>query len=207
MTPDVRSLLSAAPFPAVCRLPPASYQPGGVSSYDCRCRHVFRDDAAGCHDSVGADRHTSQNQRPGAKPGSVSNFDWASDEIERRFAVVMAASADIHLLRNADVASQPDIGQIVDPNPLSDPAMIAHIETPGILDPHTGLNHQPAANPGAKWRSSQRFTPPRGIQPLSKIARLTRYHSARTKRLRPGEYERLSYDERSTQESATRDLS
>ena len=65
-------------------------RPGRLAGHNGRGRHVPGDDAASGDDGVGADFHSSQDQRPCSNPCPVADLDRADDQVERGLMIVVA---------------------------------------------------------------------------------------------------------------------
>ena len=102
-----------------------SDRPRRLTGQDRRRRHILGDDASRRHDGISPYRDATENHRARGQPRAVLDFDRTSDEIECLPSMVVAAGADINLLRDADVAAERHVGQIIDPGFLPDPAMVS----------------------------------------------------------------------------------
>ena len=73
--------------------------------------------------------------------------------------MIVAAGTKVASLRNADVRSNQDVAEIVDPNILADPAMVADRKSPRILNPHVRLDHDAGAHASAKHAEQSALGP------------------------------------------------
>jgi hypothetical protein len=71
-------------------------------------------------------------------------------QIEGGPAPVMIACAQVNPLRQAAMIANLNLSQIVYPDVLTDPRVIANSQAPRELNPHTGLDGHPPADLGAK---------------------------------------------------------
>ena len=69
----------------------------------------------------------------------------------------MTASAQINSLGKADMISDFNRRQIIQPRFLTNPDMIPDRQLPGVLDPDMGLDHSPFPNPGTKQPEQDPF--------------------------------------------------
>jgi hypothetical protein len=67
-------------------------------------------------------------------------------QIERAPCPVMTTSAQIYTLREAYVTRNPHFAKVIYPHPLSYPTEIAHVKSPGKLDPNMRLYHHTASD-------------------------------------------------------------
>ncbi len=74
----------------------------------------------------------------------------ANDQVESGLRPVVAPGAEVSALRYAAVRSDLHFGQIVDPDILADPAVIADGESPRKFHPHARLDVDFTPNVSAK---------------------------------------------------------
>src|SRR5690606_21607691 len=123
---------------------------GRIAADDGGRLHVSGNDAATGYKTVGANPHSWQ--QGGARPNPRARFDHdrLGDQVKRRTPVVVAARAEIGALRDAYVAADFYVGEVVDPSFLANPAVVAHGQPPRILDSYMRLDDQAATNASAK---------------------------------------------------------
>ena len=94
---------------------------------------MARDNAAGGRNRTPAQHGSRQEGSPGTGPGARAEVDWRDQKADARIGRVMIASAEICLLRDADTVLEVHRREIVDPRALTDPAMVADDQMPGVL--------------------------------------------------------------------------
>ncbi len=58
----------------------------------------------------------------------------------------MISRTKVGLLRETGMGANLNISKVVYPNPFADPGGFAHLETPRVFHPQTGLQHDPRPN-------------------------------------------------------------
>src|SRR6187402_424916 len=82
------------------------------------------------------------NDRFGSNPNAIFNYNFSKSIGEATDSVVVIASKKHCSLRDAYVVAHRYICQIIDPDRLSYPAVVAHNKSPRILNNHPGLYYQ-----------------------------------------------------------------
>lgn len=108
--------------------------PGWVAADNGGGGDALHDDAPRGGNRVGMHFHTTKQSCPRTYPSSVMHDNRLGQQVERRRAVVVTAGAEIRILRNADVAADCYIRDVINPNVLPNPAVVADREPPRIFD-------------------------------------------------------------------------
>src|SRR5262245_3203742 len=104
------------------------------------CTKIARRDGAKRKDSALTYSNPRANRCLGTDPCPILDHDWLCDKVERLLGPIVAARTQIGGLRNAALGANRDLGEIVDPNILADPAMRAYRQAPRELDAHMRLD-------------------------------------------------------------------
>ena len=107
---------------------------------------VFRSDTAEGEDTVGTASDTRCDDGLGPNPNAIFQGDWTCDEVESGCFEVVIPAEQQSTLRNTDVTADDDFCEVVNPNVLPNPSMIADAQFPGIFDGHPRFDDQALAD-------------------------------------------------------------
>jgi hypothetical protein len=77
----------------------------------------------------------------GTYPNTVFKYNFPQAVGEAAFGKIVITGKQHSTLRNAHIAPYANIGQVINPNRFSQPAVIANLQPPGVFDPHVGFNN------------------------------------------------------------------
>jgi len=135
---------------------------GGVAADDGRGWYALHDDAPRGGNRIGLHLHATKQRRSRTNPSTGMHDYRFRQQIESRRAVIVAAGAEISVLRNADMTADGDIFDIVDPHVLTDPAMIANREPPGVFDADVWFEVNAMTDLRTEQTEQSRLEPTRG---------------------------------------------
>src|SRR5580658_438887 len=92
--------------------------------------YVRRDNAAGGGDGPGSERYAGTDHGLCANPRTALTADRSSEKPHVGRGPVVISGAKVHSLRKATMCAYGDLRQIVDPQILSEPRVIANVEIP-----------------------------------------------------------------------------
>lgn len=73
-------------------------------------------------------------------------MDWLDDQIKILLGPIVAAGAQVDALRNAAIGTDMNVRQIVDPHGFANPAVLADLESPRKLNPHSRFDVDAASD-------------------------------------------------------------
>ncbi len=114
--------------------------------------------------SVGMRRYARTDSCPRPDPNAVLQMDLTGDQIKRRFFVVVVTGQQHGALGKTDMIAEDDRHEIVNPDALTDPAVIAYRQEPGVFDIDTRLDENAPSDPGAEPAQQGYLQPREGIQ-------------------------------------------
>jgi len=135
---------------------------GWVAAQDGPGRHVLT------HHSCQADHgsRTKPDARPHHRtcgnPDVVLDLDGRRPQAEGHRSKIVVSGAQVGPLGEADSISDADRGQIVNPQPLTKPAMVAYLQPPGEGDLQAGL--EAPAPTDARTKKPQQGLAPGGAR-------------------------------------------
>jgi hypothetical protein len=106
--------------------------------------------AASRRNRAGSKDCTRSEKRHRTDPGRVVQLNGRDHESEGRIAPIVISGTEVGSLRDADITSKSYGRKIVDPAPLSDPAVISNYKMPRVLYLHSGPNYHTASNACSK---------------------------------------------------------
>jgi hypothetical protein len=106
--------------------------------------------AAQAEDGAFLDGYSWTHYRARREPGLGLDSDRPDYQVEVGPAPVMIARAQVNPLGQAAMIANLNLSQIVYPDVLTDPRVIANSQAPRELDTDAGLNGHLPADPGAK---------------------------------------------------------
>ena len=107
---------------------------------------VFRCDTVQGEDTVGTASDTRCDGGFGPNPNSIFQGNWMCDEVESGCFEVVIPAEQQSTLRNTDVTTDGNFCEVVDPNVLPNPSMIADAQLPGIFNSHPRFDDQALAD-------------------------------------------------------------
>ena len=91
-------------------------------------------------------RYAWSYNRFGSDPYAIVKGNGLRDEVERGFFVIVITAEQQGTLRNAHMASDSDVVQVIDPDILTDPNMITNNQPPRVFNGHTRFDNYAFAN-------------------------------------------------------------
>ena len=100
--------------------------------------------------AVRAASHTRSNTGARSNPHPVFQGDVAHHQVEGGFLVVVVAAQKQGALREATVASNRDLAEVVNPHVFANPSVVAYDELPRVLDGDARLEDHAASHFGTE---------------------------------------------------------
>jgi len=107
-------------------------------------------DASQSKNGTASGGDTRADNRTRRKPNLVFENDRLDQEVEANAAPIVTAGAEIRTLGQAAMIAAQNLSQIVQPDILPDPTMIADFKSPGKLDADAGFDRYAATYAGAE---------------------------------------------------------
>ena len=115
-----------------------------ISGVDFERRYRFCNHASRRGHAAFTDSDAWTNQRASTYPGAIFQCDGKHPEPEELVRPVVISGAKIGALRKTGIRANPDLNKVVDPNVLSNPAVLAYGKKPRIFHAYAGLEDHAA---------------------------------------------------------------
>ncbi len=118
----------------------------GYSRYDNSRRNILRNGTATCDESISTNSHTACHQSPCRNPAAIIQPDLGRHQVKALLSIIVAACAKIGPLRDANMISNVDRNQIINPRFLANPTMITDGKKPWIFDSYVRFDYHTGAD-------------------------------------------------------------
>ncbi len=103
-----------------------AHNPSRIAGHDFGRTYRRANHGTGCDQRIAPDNAVGQHDCLGSDPCAAFDNDRRGDQVESATAMIVAAGAQIGALRNANMIAQANVGQVIDPNALAEPAVVAN---------------------------------------------------------------------------------
>jgi hypothetical protein len=135
---NVPCTYSGSLCPAASHIP-CSFEHRRIPLVNSKRRQILSCYRSSCQHRTFMQNHSGAYERPGAYPRAIVHPNRAHDQVKCRPRVIMVAGEQHSALRETYVATERYRRQIVNPDALPYPDMIADGQFPGKLDRHAGF--------------------------------------------------------------------